>query len=113
MSDIAGAPSAQTSSSPAFGGNIHAHRLLWAGFMAILAEGMGFGLRAGILGLWANQYGFTMTDLGAITGGGLVGFGLIVVFSSLIADRVGYGPLMITAFVLHVVSAVITVAAGP
>lgn len=81
--------------------------------MAILAEGMGFGLRGGILVLWANQYGFTMTDLGAITGGGLVGFGLIVVFSSLIADRIGYGPLMVTAFVLHVLSAVITVAADP
>ena len=47
------------------------HRLLWAGFMAILAAGVGFSIRAGILGQWAEQYGFTQTELGAITGGGL------------------------------------------
>ena len=114
MNESSGAARPENDSpAAAAAGNIRANRLLWAGFMAILAEGMGFGLRGGILGQWANQYGFTMTDLGSITGGGLVGFGLIVVFSSLIADRIGYRPLMITAFVLHVVSAVLTVAAGP
>ena len=69
-----------TSNNP----SIHAHRLLWAGFMAILAEGVGFGVRGGILGQWAQQYGFTMTELGQITGGGLTGFGVIIIFSSLI-----------------------------
>ena len=81
--------------------NLHAHRLLWAGFMAILAEGVGFGVRGGILGQWAQQYGFTMTELGQITGGGLTGFGVIIIFSSLIADKIGYGALMVSAFVLH------------
>jgi MFS family permease len=92
--------------------NIHAHRLLWAGFMAILAEGVGFGVRGGILGQWSQQYGFTMTELGQITGGGLTGFGVIIIFSSLIADKIGYGRLMISAFVLHFASAVVTLAAG-
>ncbi|HWD19214.1 MAG TPA: MFS transporter [Verrucomicrobiae bacterium] len=114
MSDTTGTPSAPTYRGETAGsGNIHAHRLLWAGFMAILAEGMGFGLRGGILGQWANQYGFTMTDLGTITGGGLTGFGVVVILSSLIADKVGYGRLMVTAFVLHFTSAVVTLAAGP
>ena len=72
------------SSSPA-----NAQRLLWAGFMAILAAGVGFSIRAGILGQWAEQYGFTQTELGAITGGGLTGFGIIILLSSLIADRIG------------------------
>ena len=49
----------------------NAHRILWAGFMAILAEGVGFSVRAGLLGDWAKQFGFTLTDLGEITGGGL------------------------------------------
>jgi MFS family permease len=92
--------------------SIHAHRLLWAGFMAILAEGVGFGIRGGILGQWAQQYGFTMTELGQITGGGLTGFGVIIILSSLIADKVGYGTLMVSAFVLHFASAVVTLAAG-
>ncbi len=90
----------------------NAKRLLWAGFMAILAAGVGFSIRAGILGQWADQYGFTMTELGQITGGGLTGFGIIILAGSLIADTVGYGKLMGLAFLTHVVSAVLTLAAG-
>ncbi|NDC64347.1 MAG: MFS transporter [Planctomycetia bacterium] len=90
----------------------NAHRLLWAGFMAILAAGVGFSIRAGILGQWAEQYGFTQTELGAITGGGLTGFGIIILLSSLIADRIGFGPLMFAAFVMHLVSAALTLATG-
>jgi MFS family permease len=90
----------------------NAHRLLWAGFMAILAAGVGFAIRAGILGQWAEQYGFTQTELGAITGGGLTGFGIIILLSSLIADRIGFGPLMCLAFLMHLVSAVVTLATG-
>lgn len=90
----------------------NARRLLWAGFMAILAAGVGFSIRAGILGQWAEQYGFTQTELGAITGGGLTGFGIIILLSSLIADRIGFGPLMFAAFVMHLISAGLTLATG-
>lgn len=89
----------------------NAKRLLWAGFMAILAAGVGFSVRGGILGQWAEQFGFTMTELGQITGGGLTGFGIVIILSSFIADKVGYGKLMTTAFVLHFLSAVLTLAA--
>ena len=90
----------------------NAQRLLWAGFMAILAAGVGFSIRAGILGQWAEQYGFTMTELGQITGGGLTGFGIIILLSSLIADKVGYGKLMAAAFITHFISAVLTLGTG-
>ncbi len=59
----------------------NAHRLLWAGFMAILAAGVGYSVRGGILVQWANQFGFTMTELGTITGGGLTGFGIVIILS--------------------------------
>src|SRR3954469_15791165 len=91
----------------------NAKRLLWAGFMAILAAGVGFSIRAGILGDWGTQFGFTQTDLGQITGGGLVGFGVIILLGALIADAIGYGKLMIFAFVMHFLSAIITLAATP
>jgi MFS family permease len=91
----------------------NAKRLLWAGFMAILAAGVGFSIRGGILGDWGAQFGFTQSDLGQITGGGLTGFGIIILLSSLIADKVGYGKLMILAFVMHFLSAVVTLAATP
>ncbi len=86
----------------------NAHRLLYAGFMAILAAGVGFSVRGGILGQWAEQFGFTMTELGSITGGGLVGFGAVIIITSLFADKIGYGKIMIAAFLLHFLSAVLT-----
>jgi MFS family permease len=89
----------------------NAKRLLWAGFMAILAAGVGYSVRGGILTQWANQFGFTMTELGTITGGGLTGFGIVIIASSLIADKVGYGKLMILAFLLHLISAGLTLGA--
>jgi len=91
----------------------NAKRLLFAGFMAILAAGVGFGVRGGILGDWGSQFGFTQSDLGGITGGGLTGFGIIILLGALIADKIGYGKLLITAFVMHFLSAVITLAASP
>ena len=79
--------------------------------MAILAAGVGFSVRGGILGQWAEEFGFTMTELGTITGGGLTGFGIVIIITSLFADAIGYGKLMTGAFILHFVSAVITLAA--
>lgn len=91
----------------------NAKRLLWAGFMAILAAGVGFSIRAGILSDWGTQFGFTQTELGQITGGGLVGFGIVILLGALLADTIGYGKLMIMAFVCHFLSAALTLAATP
>jgi MFS family permease len=62
---------------------------------------------------WGNQFGFTQTELGTISGGGLIGFGLAIIFFSFFADRFGYGKLMLVAFLLHASSAVVTFAATP
>ncbi len=91
----------------------NAYRLLWAGFFAIFASGVGFSVRGGILLDWANQYGFTMSELGGITGGGLTGFGIIIILGSFIADRVGHGRLMVLAFILHLLSAALQLATAP
>ena len=81
--------------------------------MAILAAGVGFSIRGGILGDWGKQFGFTQSELGAITGGGLTGFGIIILLGALIADWIGYGRLMVFAFIMHFLSAVLTLAATP
>jgi MFS family permease len=91
----------------------NARRLLWAGFFTIFAAGVGFGVRGGVLIHWGREYGFTQTELGDISGGGLWGFGLIIILGSLIADRVGYGRLMVFAFVMHVLSAVLQLSTDP
>lgn len=89
------------------------YRLLWAGFFSIFAAGVGFAVRGRILVDWAREYGFTQQELGEISGGGLWGFGLIIIAGSLIADRVGYGRLMVFAFLMHVLSAILQMCTGP
>jgi MFS family permease len=86
--------------------------LFWASFLTLIAAGIGFSVRGAILGDWSKQFGFTQGELGTITGGGLVGFGLTIIVFSFIADRVGYGWLMVIAFLFHASSAVVTLGAG-
>ena len=87
--------------------------LFWASFLTLIAAGIGFSVRGVILKDWGNQFGFTQSELGTITGGGLVGFGLAIIFFSFCADLFGYGKLMLVAFMLHASSAVVTFAATP
>ena len=104
------AASAATAPSPSRNDKI----LFWASFCTLIAAGIGFSVRGvELLQAWGNQFGFTQTELGTISGGGLVGFGLAIIFFSFFADRFGYGKLMCVAFLLHVSSAVVTFAATP
>ena len=89
----------------------NAQRLLWAGFLAILAAGIGFGIRGGILATWAADFGFTGAQLGAIGGAGLTGFCFGIIIGGLVVDKIGYGKLIVAAFLFHVLSAVVTFAA--
>jgi MFS family permease len=89
----------------------NANRLLWAGFLAILAAGIGFGIRGGILANWAADFGFTGAQLGAIGGAGFTGFCFGIIIGGLVVDKIGYGKLVVAAFLFHVLSAVVTFAA--
>ncbi len=90
----------------------NANRLLWAGFMAIFAAGMGFGIRGGIFDNWAAEFGFTATQLGAIGGAGFTGFCFGIIIGGLLCDKIGYKILVIAAFAFHVLSAVVTFGAS-
>ena len=86
----------------------NAQRLLWAGFLAILAAGIGFGIRGGILANWAADFGFTGAQLGAIGGAGFTGFCFGIIIGGVVVDKIGYGKLVVAAFLFHVLSAVVT-----
>jgi MFS family permease len=86
----------------------NAKRLLWAGFMAILAAGIGFAIRGAILNTWSAKFGFTGLEVGLINGAGFTGFCFGIIIGGLIADKIGYGKLVIVAFVLHLLSAFVT-----
>src|SRR3989441_13321186 len=91
----------------------NAKRLLFAGFMAILAAGVGFGIRGGILANWGADFGFTGQQLGDINGAGFTGFCFGIIIGGLVCDKIGYGKLVIAAFAFHALSAFITLAASP
>ena len=86
----------------------NAKRLLWAGFLAILAAGIGFGIRGGILANWQADFGFTGAQLGAIGGAGFTGFCFGIIIGGVVVDKIGYGKLVVAAFLFHVLSAFIT-----
>src|SRR3954471_8959861 len=90
----------------------NAKRLLWAGFMAILAAGVGFAIRGGILANWAADFGFTGAQLGAIGGAGFTGFCFGIIIGGVVVDKIGYGKLVIAAFAFHAISAFVTFAAN-
>ncbi len=76
--------------------------------MAILAAGVGFGIRNGILDNWGAEYGFTAAQLGAVAGAGFSGFCFGIIIGGVIVDKLGYGKLVFAALLFHVVSAFVT-----
>jgi MFS family permease len=99
----------KTASTDAIASN--AMRLLWAGSLAIFAAAIGAGVRGGILANWAADFGFTGAQLGAIGGAGFTGFCFGIIIGGVVVDKIGYGKLVVAAFLFHVLSAFITFAA--
>ncbi len=77
----------------------------------MIAIGMGFSARGAILGDWGATFGFTRAELGVITGFGLTGFGLTVMFFSVLVERWGYRAMLGITFSFHLLSGVITLMA--
>ncbi len=90
------------------GATANAKRLLFAGFMAILAAGLGFAIRNGIGAAWGKEFGFTNLQTGLIGGAGFSGFCFGIIIGGIIVDRIGYGKLIIAAFIFHILSAAIS-----
>ena len=88
------------------------NRLLITCIVSLVATSFGFIVRAFLINEWGVLFNLTETQKGALQGAGLFPFALSIIFFSLILDRVGYGRGMAVAWILHVVSAVITVSAN-
>src|SRR5437870_9269792 len=91
----------------------NSQRLFIGSFLTLVAAGMGFSARAAVLRLWGAEYGFTKAELGVITGFGLTGFGLTVMFFSVLVERWGYRVMIAMTFMFHMLSGVITLMARP
>jgi MFS family permease len=86
-------------------------RLFAACILSLIATAFGFIVRAMLLNTLGVEFDLSESQKGALQGAGLFPFALSIIFFSLIIDRVGYGRAMGFAWVLHVVSAIITITA--
>jgi MFS family permease len=87
-------------------------RLFTACILSLVATAFGFIVRAMLLNTLGVDFDLSESQKGALQGVGLFPFALSIIFFSLIIDRIGYGHAMIFAWVLHVLSAIITITAG-
>src|SRR6185503_2742919 len=90
----------------------NAKRLLWAGFLAIFAAGIGLAIRGGLFAEWLRTFNFTALQVGLINGAGFTGFCFGIIIGGIIVDKVGYGKLVVVAFLFHIISAVVTFGAS-
>src|SRR5258708_34515274 len=86
----------------------NAKRLLFAGFVAILAAGVGFAVRGGIFANWGADFGFTGAQLGAIGGAGFSGFCFGIIIAGALVAKLGHGKLIDAAFLCRLLSASVT-----
>lgn len=82
-------------------------RLIRAGWLAVMAGGMGFALRGGLLLSWGSQYDLSLTALGRITGCGLAGFAVGTLFSGINANWIDGRKRLAGAIVLQTMSLVV------
>ncbi|MPZ21020.1 MAG: MFS transporter [Luteitalea sp.] len=90
---------------------INRSRLFIGCIVSLVATAFGFAVRAAILEDWRTDFNLTQEQIGYVQGAGLFPFAISIILFSLIIDRIGNGVSMAIAFTLHVLSAVITLAA--
>lgn len=87
-------------------------KLFVACFVALMATSFGFMLRAMLITEWGEEFNLTKTQMGEIMGVGLWPFAVSIILFSLIIDKIGYGWAMLTAFICHISSLIITLMAS-
>ncbi|QDV63297.1 MFS transporter [Crateriforma conspicua] len=88
-------------------------KLMLASFLTLVASGIGFATRTAAGGPWEREFNIGGGQFGAILGAGFLGFGLMIFFGGILVEKFGYKKLLMLAFVLHLVSAVMLFIANP
>ena len=91
--------------------HIDKKRLLIGCVVSLVATAFGFAVRAAILNDWRVEFNLSQEQIGYLLGAGLFPFAISIILFSLVIDRLGNGVSMAIAFILHVSSAIITLAA--
>jgi MFS family permease len=96
------------------GPSVHAKRLFTACIVSMFATSFGFMVRALLLNDFGKLMNLTEAQKGAVQGAGLFPFAISIILFSLFIDRIGYGTIMVFAFIGHVAGTIMTIVAiGP
>jgi fucose permease len=93
--------------------HINRSRLMVASFLTLVASGMGFAARTAMKGVWESQFNIGGQEFGLILGAGFLGFGIMIFFGGIITEKIGFKTVLVIAFLLHLISAVMLFAARP
>lgn len=91
--------------------NIQRDKLFLASCTSLLVTSLSFGIRAGLLTTWKDQFSLTQEQIGIITSTAFWGFPLAIVIGGLIVDIIGMKKLLVGAFVFHALGIVLTITA--
>jgi len=91
---------------------INRKRLFVGSVISLVATAFAFAVRAAIINDWRVEFNLSQEQIGYLLGAGTFPFAISIVLFSLVIDRIGSRVSMMIAFALHVVSALITLAAG-
>src|SRR5437764_10924664 len=80
----------------------HAQRLFYGCFASMFATSFGFIVRALLLNDFGRIFDLSEQQKGALQGAGLFPFAISIILFSLFIDRIGYGRIMILAWLGHV-----------
>jgi MFS family permease len=88
-------------------------RLFLGCFMALVATAFGFAVRNSpqVIESWQKSFDLTEEQIGTLIGVGLFPFAISIILLSLVVDRIGYGRILVFAFIGHLVSVVLTILA--
>ncbi len=86
-------------------------KLFVASCMSLLVTSLSFGIRAGLLNTWKEQFHLTQEQIGIITSTAFWGFPLAIVVGGLVVDLIGMKKLLVGAFVFHLLGIVLTITA--
>jgi fucose permease len=91
---------------------INKSKLFTASCFALITTAMAFGLRAGMVGTWQEEFNLTVEQVGWINGTAFWGFTLAMMFGGPIVDSLGMKKLLTLAFVGHLVGIGLTIVAN-
>ncbi len=91
---------------------IQRDKLFLASRIALIFTSMTFALRAGLEGIWSEQFHLTKEELGWIFSPAFYGFTLAMIFGGPLCDFIGMKKLLILAFIGHVAGVIIYLTAG-